>query len=157
MPRKRVIGEVAVDYDIPLSVKIELGAYRFVDPLIASGHFPALKRGKASLIVEDFFLRNAAGMTMGQVRERMREARRMPLNLAELLALGLAFPELELRFGIIIALGSSFRIKPGNALPPGIYVPALKNVFGSPEARELKTVCVLPKIGRQTHFAVFER
>lgn len=99
------VGDIEVDYDLAVDKAVEAGRYDHTDHNITAEHFPAKWSGKATVTVE--LVHFYKDMSSDNVLAELEAQGLRPAELRELLALGAAYPKLQLEFPIV-ALGSDW-------------------------------------------------
>jgi len=111
------IYSVVVDYDMSLADMIKVGKYDWVNNDITAEYFPITGSGKVEI---DFQLVHLDKSTSSkEVLSHMEKNNLRPATLAELLAFGAKYPELQREFPIC-ALGSSWVDSGGDRGVPGL-------------------------------------
>ncbi len=93
-----------VDYDLSVEKLMEQGGHIWKFGDIDSDHYPSQKTGKAALRI--MFMRFYGPMKTQEMLKKIDAAGYRPADLKELLAIGIAYPEMQKR-NRIFALGSS--------------------------------------------------
>ncbi len=99
------IYSVVVDYDMSLANMIKVGKYDYVNGEITSKNFPITGSGKVDISFELVHLNKSASSE--EVLLHMEKNNLRPATLAELLAFGAKYPEIQREFPVV-ALGSSW-------------------------------------------------
>lgn len=138
-----------VDYQMPLEEAINAGNYAWVDENVRNGDFPYIKKIDSAQEVALQLVQFARWrMYDFLVLERFKKLGLRAANLAELLALGATYPQLQEEFPIT-ALGSKRSVawKLSNA-PPVRHYPKLtkRDVYGK-RAQTGPGQFFIPKIG----------
>lgn len=97
------IYSAIVDYNMSLAEMIKVGKYDYVNGEIASKNFPIMGSGKVDISFELVHLNKSASSE--EVLLHMEKNNLRPATLAELLAFGAKYPEIQREFPIV-ALGS---------------------------------------------------
>ncbi len=111
------IYSVVVDYDMSLAVMIKAGKYDWVNNDITAEHFPVTGSGKTEVNVELVHLNKS--VSSEAVLAHMEANGLRPATLAELLAFGAKYTEIQIEFPVI-ALGSSWVDSGGDRGVPGL-------------------------------------
>ncbi len=99
------IYSAIVDYNMSLAEMIKVGKYDYVNGEIASKNFPIMGSGKVDISFELVHLNKSASSE--EVLLHMEKNNLRPATLAELLAFGAKYPEIQREFPVA-CLGSSW-------------------------------------------------
>lgn len=108
---------VEVDYERTIENGVIAAGYEWVDNGISSTHFPPQRKGCHNIILE--IITFGEFMLTQNVLQRIFNMEKQPAEIRELIAFSEQF---EVKFqNPIIALGSVWKIAPGQCLVPYIY------------------------------------
>lgn len=109
-----LLMQINVDCDMSLEEMISACLFDWVRGDITSRWYPVLGKGKKTLRVEIACLNRDISPSSAVAEIDMRGAR--PASIEELLAFGVAFPEIQRRFRVV-ALGSFLEIRGSYSIP----------------------------------------
>ncbi len=123
------VYKVVVDGDLSLAEMISAGKYDWVNDDITQEHFPLQEKGLGKIEFAITLLHFNRYISSDDAIKEMDKAGYRPVGLAELLALGGGFPDLQRQF-LIVALGSVWQNRGGGRYVPSLWSDGSKRGLG---------------------------